>query len=196
MEKLMQKMNSESQPFLSDIKKIRERARTEILKGAVTQDYQGDAEQAVKILNHALATEIVCVLRYTSHYFLAVGIHSEAVKEEFMEHANEEREHVEWLAERIKQLNGEPDFNPEGLLSRSHSEFKNGRTLVELIKEDLVAERIAIESYREMIRYFGEYDSTTRKLLESILEKEEEHADEMADLLKAWDPAKPQLSVI
>lgn len=179
-----------NRPFLSDIQAIRKRAREQILCGAVTQDYAGDVEQACKILNQALATEIVCTLRYTAHYFLAEGIHAEAVKEEFKEHADEEREHAELIAARIKQLGGKPNFNPQGILTRSHAEFIEGETLVDMIREDLIAERIAVETYREIIQYFGEKDPTSRRLMESILEKEEEHADELSDLLKTLDPSK------
>ena len=183
-------------PFLTDIQTIRKRAREQILCGAVTQDYDGDLDQAVKILNQALATEIVCTLRYTAHYFLADGIHAEAVKAEFKEHAGEEREHGERIAERIKQLDGKPNFNPEGLLSRSHAEFQEGETLADMIRENLIAERIAIETYREIIQYFGSKDPTSRRLMESILEKEEEHADQMSDLLKTFDATKPAKSAV
>lgn len=177
-------------PFVSNLQAIRDRARKHILNGAVTEDYQGDTETSVKILNEALATELVCVLRYKAHYFLAEGIHAESVKKEFKEHAAEEQYHADQIAERIKQLNGKPNFNPADLLDQSHSEFNEGENLVEMIQEDLVAERIAIESYREIIKYFGEVDPTSRRLMESILEKEEQHADELADLLKTLDPKK------
>lgn len=180
--------------FLGNIEEIRARARAKIEEGARTQDYQLDPQQAVGILNEALATEIVCTLRYRFHYFMATGIHSAAVAEEFLEHANEEQEHADWLAERIKQLGGKPEMNPANITGLSHSEYVEGNTLVEMLKEDLVAERIAIESYRDMIKFFGEKDSTSRRLLERILEKEEEHADEIADLLFAveTDSEKPQ----
>ena len=170
--------------FLGNIEEIRARARAKIEEGARTQDYQLDSQQAVGILNEALATEIVCTLRYRFHYFMATGIHSAAVAEEFLEHANEEQEHADWLAERIKQLGGKPEMNPANITGLSHSEYVEGNTLVEMLKEDLVAERIAIESYRDMIKFFGEKDSTSRRLLERILEKEED-ADEIADLLFA-----------
>jgi bacterioferritin len=150
----------------------------------VTEGYGGNTQTAVKVLNAALATEIVCVLRYKRHYFMARGIHSAPVAAEFLEHANDEQEHADRIAERIVQLGGEPDFAPDGLSSRSHSEYVEGTTLVEMIKEDLVAERIAIDSYRDMIRYFGPFDSTTRKMLEEITATEEEHADDLADLLQ------------
>ncbi|MGZ3407726.1 MAG: ferritin-like domain-containing protein, partial [Polyangia bacterium] len=142
---------------------------------------------ALKLLNEALATEIVCVLRYKRHYFAATGINSEGVKAEFLEHANEEQQHADQICERITQLGGEPNLNPEGMLSRSHSEYVEGNTLQDMIKEDLVAERIAIESYSEMIRFFGEGDPTSRRLMEEILAKEEEHANDLSDLLKRMD---------
>ena len=170
-------------PFLTDIKELQRRAREHVERGAVTPAYRGDVEVAVKLLNEALATEIVCVLRYRRHYFMATGIHSQAVAAEFMEHAQQEQEHADKIAERIRQLGGAPDFNPEGLLSRSHAQYAEGRSLIDMIKEDLIAERIAIESYTEMIRYFGDNDPTSRRLMESVLEQEEEHADDLNDLL-------------
>jgi bacterioferritin len=170
-------------PFLTDIKTLRERARQHIENGAVTQGYKADRETAIKILNEALATEIVCVLRYRRHYFMATGINAESVAAEFLQHANEEQGHADQIAERIVQLQGEPNFNPEGLLSRSHAEYVEGTTLIDMIKEDLVAERIAIDSYREMISYFGNDDPTSRRLMESILAMEEEHADDLVNLL-------------
>jgi bacterioferritin len=177
-------------PFMTDIQELRRRAREHIMCGAVTPDYEGDIEVAVKLLNEALATEIVCMLRYRSHYYLADGIHAKSVSEEFAEHAAEEEVHAGWLSERIKQLDGVPNWSPEGILSRSHAEFRNGDTLVDLIKEDLVAERIAIQSYREMVHYFGEKDPTSRRVIERILEKEEEHAQDLMDLLVTLDPRK------
>jgi len=173
-----------SAPFLSDIEEIRRRARQHIEKGAVTDGYKADLETSVRLLNEALATEIVCVLRYKRHYFMASGIHAQGVAEEFLEHANEEQVHADKLAERIIQLNGEPNFSPEGLLMRSHSEYVEGKTLVDMIREDLVAERIAVESYSEMVRYFGERDPTSRRLMEELLAKEEEHADDMKTLIE------------
>lgn len=170
---------------VKQIQEIRDRARQRITEGAITEDYALDREQAVAILNEALATELVCVLRYRFHYFMATGIHSQAAKEEFLEHAKEEQEHADWLAERIKQLGGKPDLNPATLTARSHSEYKEGNSLAEMLKEDLIAERIAIESYREMVRFFGDKDPTSRGLLERILAVEEEHADDLADLLFA-----------
>jgi bacterioferritin len=174
-----------SQPFLTDIKEIRRRAREHLEQGALTQDYEGDVKLAIKLLNEALATEIVCVLRYSSHAVAAQGINSESVKAEFLEHAREENEHAMLLAERINQLGGEANFNPEGILSRSASQFIQGNNLVEMVREDLVAERIAVQTYQEMIRYFANHDPTTRRLLEEILAKEEEHANDMHDLLVA-----------
>ena len=175
---------SDKQPFLTDVKTLRARARQHIADGAVTEGYGGDTETAVELLNTALATEIICVLRYKRHYFMARGIHSAPVAAEFLEHAGDEQEHADRIAERIVQLGGEPDFAPDGLSSRSHSEYVEGNSLVDMIKEDLVAERIAIDSYREMIRYFAPFDSTTRTMLEEITAKEEEHADDLADLLQ------------
>ena len=174
-------------PFISDIKELRKRARAHIEKGAVTDGYKVDRETAIKLLNEALATEIVCVLRYKRHYYAAEGIHSEGVKAEFLEHANEEQGHADQIAERITQLDGEPNLNPEGMLTRSHSEYVEGKNLVDMIRENLIAERIAIESYSEMIRFFGDGDPTTRRMLEEILAKEEEHANDMNDLLKNID---------
>jgi bacterioferritin len=172
------------QPFLTDIKTLRERARQHIENGAVTEGYKADRETVVKLLNEALATEIVCVLRYKRHYFMATGIHAEGVAAEFLEHANDEQGHADQLAQRIVQLQGEPNFNPEGLLMRSHAEYVEGTTLTDMIKEDLVAERIAIDSYREMIQYFGNEDPTSRRMLEGILAVEEEHADDLVSLLE------------
>ncbi len=170
--------------FLSDVQTLRERARQAMEQGAVTPSYQLDPDRMVQVLNEALATEVICTLRYRRHYYMAEGIHSESVKSEFLEHANEEAEHADWIAERIVQLGGAPDFSPEGLATRSHAEYKEGRDLRDMIRENLLAERIAIESYREMIAFAGAQDPTTRRLLERILEAEEEHAEDMASLLK------------
>jgi len=170
-------------PFLTDVKTLRERARQHIEKGAVTEGYKADRETVNKVLNEALATEIVCVLRYKRHYFMASGIHAESVAAEFLQHANEEQGHADLIAQRIVQLGGEPNFNPEGLLSRSHAEYVEGETLLDMIKEDLVAERIAIDSYREIIQYLGNDDPTTRRMMEGILAMEEEHADDLVNLL-------------
>ena len=173
---------------LTDVKTLRARARQGIEDGAMTAGYKANAETVIKLLNDALATEIVCVLRYKRHYFMATGISSLSVKNEFLQHATEEQVHADQLAERIVQLGGEPNLSPEGILSRSHSEYVEGTSLVEMITEDLIAERIAIDSYREMIAYVGTNDSTTRKVLERILAQEEEHAEDLASLLKDLGP--------
>jgi bacterioferritin len=170
--------------FVSDIETIRKRAREHITAGAVTPGYSADRATVVRILNEALATEIVCVLRYKRHYFMAQGIHAEGVASEFLEHANDEQGHADQIAARITQLGGEPDFSPDSLVARSHAEYVEGDTLEEMIKEDLVAERIAIDSYKEIIAYLGEKDPTSRRLMEEILAKEEEHADDLASLLE------------
>lgn len=188
-EKEKQKPGDPAQPFLSDVAELRRRAREKMKEGAVTPGYQADREKVVELLNVALATEIVCVLRYKRHYFMATGIHAEPVAQEFLEHANEEQGHADELAVRIKQLGGEPDLSPDGLASRSHTQYVEGKSLVDMIREDLLAERIAIESYGEMIRYIGPDDPTTRRILEGILAKEEEHADDMADLLTTVEAA-------
>ena len=169
--------------FVADVIEIRRRAREHMEEGAVTQNYQADKEKVVKLLNEALATEIVCVLRYKRHQFMARGINSEPVAQEFAEHALEEQGHADRIAVRITQLGGEPDLNPDSLTKRSHSQYVEGQTLVEMLKEDLIAERIAIDSYSEMIRYVGDADPTTRRMLEDILANEEEHADDLANLL-------------
>ena len=171
-------------PFLTDVKTLRERARQHIERGAVTEGYTADRETVLRLLNEALATEIVCVLRYKRHYFTASGINAESVAAEFLTHANEEQAHADQIARRIVQLNGDPNLSPEGLLMRSHSEYVEGSTLVEMIREDLVAERVAIESYTEMIRYIGNDDPTTTRMLAEILAVEEEHADDMQSLLE------------
>ena len=170
--------------FLSDIQTLRQRAREHIAQGAVTPGYHADRGVVLKLLNEALATEVICTLRYKRHYFMAQGIHAEGVAEEFLQHAQEESQHADQIAERITQLGGAPDFSPDGLASRSHAEYVEGNSLEDMIKEDLVAERIAIDSYREMIQYLGAEDSTTRRMLEEILAKEEEHADDLANLLE------------
>ena len=176
--------------FLTDIKTIRARARKHIEQGAVTGAYQADRAKVIAVLNEVLATEIVCVLRYKRHYYMATGIHAQAVAAEFLQHANEEQTHADQISARIVQLQGAPNLNPDGLLSRSHSEYVEGETLIDMIKEDLVAERVAIDSYSEMARYVGDDDPTTRRLLESILAVEEEHADDLANLLATLDPNK------
>ena len=170
--------------FLSDIATLRKRAREHIAQGAVTPGYHADRSVVLKLLNEALATEIICTLRYKRHHFMAKGIHAEGVAAEFLEHANDEQQHADQIAARITQLGGEPDFSPEGLSTRSHAEYVEGDTLEDMIKEDLIAERIAIDSYREMITYLAEADSTSRRMMEQILEKEEEHADDLARLLE------------
>jgi len=170
--------------FLSDVKELRRRARVHMERGAVTDSYQADRKTVLALLNTSLATELVCVLRYRRHHFMAAGIHAQAVAAEFLEHAKEEQEHADRIARRITQLGGEPDFNPEGLATRSHSEYVEGSSLEEMIREDLVAERVAIESYGEIIRYLGEKDPTTRRLLEEILAVEEEHAEDLQALIQ------------
>jgi bacterioferritin len=169
--------------FVADIKEIRRRARQHLTEGAVTKNYEGKVDEAVALLNQAVATEVVCILRYKFHAVCATGLASEAVKEEFAEHAKDEEEHLDLLIERINQLGGKPNLNPDGLTSRAASEYIEGENLVDMIKEDLVAERIAVETYREMVRYFGEKDPTTRVMMERILAQEEEHANDMHDLL-------------
>jgi bacterioferritin len=175
-------------PALSDVQTLRDRARKHIEEGAVTGNYGANREKVLQLLGEALATELVCVLRYRHDYFMARGIEAKVAATEFLEHATEELAHADRIAERIVQLGGEPDFAPSGLESKSHSEYRIGRTLEEAIKENLVAERIAIESYREMINFVGDTDSTTRRMLEEILATEEEHADDLADLLGGQGP--------
>jgi bacterioferritin len=178
-------MMSGNQPFLTDVQTLRERARKNMETGVVTPTYGGDVNKTIEILQSVLATEIVCVLRYTMHSITATGIASESVKQEFAEHAREEQEHMTRVAERIDQLGGTPNFNPEGLATRSASQYAEGENLVDMIKENLVAERIAVDHYRELIRYFGDTDPATRVMLEGILTNEEEHASDMQDLLDA-----------
>jgi bacterioferritin len=169
--------------FVSDIKKIRERAREHMERGAVTAGYKADRKRVIEVLNEVLATEIVCVLRYKRHYYAASGIHAESVKAEFLQHAVEEQQHADWAATRITQLGGQPNLNPEGLASRAHSEFGDGADLQSMIRENLLAERIAIESYSDIVRWLANDDPTTRRMIEDILKMEEEHADDMAQLL-------------
>lgn len=180
----------QQKPFLTDVKEIRRRARKHIEEGAVTENYAADRETVIKLLNEALATEIVCVLRYRRHYFMAQGIHSDPIAQEFLTHSNEEQGHADQIAARIIQLGGAPNFSPDGLTTRSHSEYEEGKNLIDMIKEDLVAERIAIDTYTEMIQYVGSKDITTRRMLEGILGVEEEHADDLAsflvDIEKDW----------
>ena len=175
--------------FVKDIEEIRARARQKIEDGAVTSSYELDQDKAVEILNEALATEIVCVLRYMHHYFMATGVHGAAARDEFKEHADEEREHADRIAERIQQLGGKPDFNPKSLLERSVSHYIEGENLADMIREDLVAERVVIDVYREMIQFFGEKDSTTRLMLEDIQKDEEEHASDLSDLMFIVNPS-------
>ena len=176
-------VKDERRPFLTDIQELRRRAREHMEKGAVTNGYKADLDTVIKILNDVVATEIVCVLRYKRHYYMAKGIYAQAVAQEFLEHATEEQSHADLAAERIVQLGGAPDLNPEGLVTRSHSQYVEGTSLVEMIEENLVAERIAIESYGEIIRYIGNDDPTTRAMIELIMAKEEEHAEDMKTLL-------------
>ncbi len=175
-------MNKKS--ALTDVESLRKQARTHIEQGAVTAGYSADRSEVIKLLNDALATEVVCVLRYRRHHFMARGIVAKSIADEFLAHSNEEQSHADQLAGRIVQLGGEPDFSPDSLSARSHAEYVAGKTLVEMIKEDLVAERIAIDSYRELIEYLGDQDPTTSQMLKGILAIEEEHADELADLLE------------
>jgi bacterioferritin len=190
-------MAAKDKPFLSDIETIRRRARQHMERGAVTDTYSLDRATVLKLLNEALATEIICVLRYKAHYYLASGINAKSVAAEFLEHAGEEQDHADRIAERITQLDGTPNFSPEGLSGRSHSEFVVPEDLAAMIEENLVAERIAIDSYREIINYVGDRDTTTKRLLEDILAVEEEHAEDMKTLMERFghkgEPAKPAL---
>jgi len=183
-------MAARKRPFLTDVKTSRARARKHIEQGAVTESYRADRKTVIKLLNEALATEIICVLRYRRHHFMAAGINADSVAAEFLVHANEEQQHADQIAARIVQLQGAPDFSPEGLASRAHAEYVEGENLSDMIKEDLVAERIAIDSYREMIEYIGDKDTTTKRMLEGILAMEEEHADDLASILASMDPEK------
>ena len=178
-------------PFLTDIQTLRARARMHIEQGAITEGYKADREVIVNLLNEALATEIVCILRYKRHYFMASGINADSVAQEFLQHATEEQGHADLIATRIVQLKGEPNFNPEGMAMRSHADYVEGNSLLDMIKEDLVAERIAIDSYGEMIRYIGDKDITTRRMLEGILVDEVKHGRELANLLESL-PVPPQ----
>ena len=179
--------------FTADIEAIRQRARQHIENGAVTEAYRGNRETVIKVLNEALATELVCVLRYKRHHYAATGIHAQAVADEFLEHAKEEQDHADMIAERITQLGGEPDFNPETLAKRSHSEYVEGKNLSDMIREDLIAERIAIESYSEIIRYLGDNDPTSRRVMEEILAKEEEHAEDLKTLIQTLTQAEEKM---
>jgi bacterioferritin len=184
-------MSSETRtnkPFLTDMTERRNRARSHMMEGAITPGYNGNVEAACAILNEALATELICVLRYQRHYFMVQGIHSQSLKAEFREHRDQERVHADRLAERIVQLGGAPNFSPDGLMSRSHTEYDEQDEIIEMLTEDLVAERIAIDSYREMASWFAPFDSTTRRILEEIQAEEEEHADDLAELLRNLTP--------
>jgi bacterioferritin len=174
--------------FVRDVDEIRQRAIHKMEDGAVTESYKGDVNKTIEILNEALATEIVCVLRYMHHYFMATGVHAKSVANEFKEHADDERAHADSLAERIQQLGGKPNFNPKGLLERSVSQYVEGETLADMIREDLIAERMVVEVYQKMVRYFGDNDTTTRVLVEELLKKEEEHASDLSDLLYITNP--------
>ncbi|HVZ17807.1 MAG TPA: ferritin-like domain-containing protein [Terriglobales bacterium] len=181
--------------FVQDVEEIRQRARQKIEDGPITSTYELDKDQTVEILNEALATEIVCVLRYMHHYFMATGVHGAAARDEFKEHADQERQHAEKVADRIQQLGGKPDFNPKGLLERSVAHYVEGETLADMIREDLVAERVVIDVYREMIKHFGDKDPTSRIMIEDILQEEEEHANDLADLLYVVNPSTGETEV-
>ncbi|MEX2455076.1 MAG: ferritin-like domain-containing protein [Rhodospirillaceae bacterium] len=172
------------QPFKTDLEAIQKRARDKMMDGAVTDAYQADRHQVLEVLNEVLATEIVCILRYRNHYYMATGINADPVAQEFLQHANEEEMHADWVSVRISQLGGTPNWNPEGLLTRAHAAYAEGETLRQMIEEDLVAERVAIETYSEIIRWLGSDDPTTRRMIEDILKMEEEHADDLAGLLE------------
>ena len=177
------------QPFKTDLETIRARARAKMTDGAVTGAYRADLKQVIGALNEVLATELVCILRYRNHYYMATGINAPTVAAEFLEHANEEQMHVDWIAQRITQLGGVPNFDPDGLATRSHAEYVEGESLSDMIREDLVAERIAIETYSEIIRWLKDDDPTTRRIMEDILKMEEEHADDLASLLELVEGA-------
>lgn len=188
--------NIKKSQFVMDVMEIRRRAREHMEQGAITATYGADRETVIKLLNEALATEIVCVLRYKRHYYMAQGIHSASVAQEFLEHANQETEHADMIAERIVQLGGEPDFNPIGIAERSHAEYVEGHDLIDMIQEDLVAERIAIDSYRGIIQFLGDGDSTSRRIMETILAVEEEHADDLMSLLQQIELERKHLAKI
>ena len=185
----------EQRARLTDKQERRRRASDHIEHGAVTEGYRGDRKKVIELLNEALATEIVCVLRYKRHYFMSVGIHGESVAAEFLQHAIEEQGHADELAMRITQLGGEPNLDPAGLLDRSHSEYVEGKNLAQMIREDLVAERVAIDAYADAVRFVGDDDPTTRRMLEGILATEEEHADDLAKLLATWERSGPEVFV-
>lgn len=173
------------EPFKSDIESIRRRAREKMMDGAVTDAYKADVGQVIEVLQEVLATEIVCTLRYKNHYYMASGFSGQSAAAEFHEHMLQEQEHADWIAERITQLGGNPNLNPEGLMTRAHAEYTSGESLLDMIREDLVAERVAIETYSEIVRWLGDDDPTTRRLIEDILKVEEEHADDMQGLLES-----------
>ncbi len=179
----MASTDANQQPFLTDVQTLRKRARASIEQGPITEAYGADRERVVEVLNQALATELVCILRYKRHYYMAEGTNATAAAAEFLQHATEEQGHADEIALRITQLQGEPDFNPDTLTARSHAEYAAGNSLREMITEDLVAERVAIESYSEIARWLGDGDPTTRRMIEGILAVEEEHATDMLDLL-------------
>lgn len=172
------------QPFITDMEAIQKRARAKMMDGAVTDAYEADREQVIAVLNEVLATEIVCILRYRNHYYCAKGINAEPIAQEFLTHANEEQVHADWVSVRISQLGGTPNWSPEGLATRSHAQYIEGNSLREMIQEDLVAERVAIETYSEIIRWLGNDDPTTRGIIEDILKEEEHHADDLAGMLE------------
>jgi bacterioferritin len=183
-ERIAEENSMADRPSLTDVKTLRKRARADIQRGAVTEGYRADRDNVLRLLNEALATELVCVLRYKRHFYMASGLNAPSIAAEFLQHANEEQMHADQIAARIVQLQGEPNFSPEGLLTRAHSEYVEGTSLLEMIREDLVAERVAIDSYREMIAYLGTDDPTTRRMLEGILAMEEEHAEDLVSLLE------------
>jgi len=175
------------QPFKADMEAIQKRAREKMMDGAVTSAYKANREQVIDVLNEVLATEIVCILRYRNHYYTASGINADPIAEEFLTHANEEQQHADWVSVRISQLGGTPNWNPEGLATRAHAQYAEGDTLVDMIREDLVAERVAIETYSEMVRWLGDDDPTTRRIIEDILKEEEHHADDLAGMLEGMN---------
>ena len=179
-------------PFLADLQELRRRARDKMERGAITESYGLDLNQAIEVLNQVLASEIVCVLRYKRHFYMAQGINAEPIAQEFLQHANDEQLHADQVAQRITQLGGAPDFNPEGLLTRAVSEYKAGESLIDMIQEDLVAERVVIQWYADIARWFGDKDFTSRRLMEDLLAKEEEHADDLSNLLANIDLTKYQ----
>ena len=183
-------------PYLTDVPTLREHARRDVGAGAVTAGYHANRDEVIKLLNEALATELVCVLRYRRHHFMARGLEAKSIADEFLVHAQQELDHADRIAARIVQLGGEPDFAPDSLSARSHAEYVPGASLIDMIREDLIAERIAIDSYREMAQYLGEQDPTTRRMIEEILAVEEEHADELSDFLAGMPQATQATTVV